>query len=96
MRRDASARKAFPHLHCSSRSVCGAAVPPLGEAFGCLALSGADQVPRHRSLPQWEPRGLAAARAALDKMVEITNSGASGTVSNSIITSTALDDVDAS
>ena len=37
-----------------------------------------------------------AARAALDKMVEITNSGASGTVSNSIITSTALDDVDAS
>ena len=37
-----------------------------------------------------------AARAALDKMVDITNSGASGTAGNSIITGTALDDVDAS
>ena len=37
-----------------------------------------------------------AARAALDKMVDITNSGGSGTAGNSIITGAALDDIDAS
>ena len=37
-----------------------------------------------------------AARASLDKMVDITNSGASGTAGNRIITGTALDDVDGS
>ncbi len=36
------------------------------------------------------------ARAVLDKMVDITNLGASGTVSNGVIAGTALDDVDAS